>query len=247
MSSTETTTHANLAEGEAESYKLTTNSLSPCTLTFVSRYSTDALCACRVIEKHLRMANKQQYLFNRNQTMKLIKEWSGVVALVAIILTWIIPAPAMFGASGTRMPNGISADSTSPVAGQLRGTTLTITGASTFGSTATFAGLASTSALKVGDEPDATTINGIAMGFCSFGDQSITASTTAFVHCSGATGVQVGDRILVQATSSFDGAFVIQAASSTATNAISLRVVNTGLGVADGTLGAASINFWAYR
>lgn len=34
---------------------------------------------------------------------------------------------ASFGATGTRFPNGISADSTSPVAGELRGTTLTLT------------------------------------------------------------------------------------------------------------------------
>ncbi len=36
-----------------------------------------------------------------------------------------------YGATGTRFLNGISADSTSPSAGQVRGTTLTITGAST--------------------------------------------------------------------------------------------------------------------
>lgn len=36
-----------------------------------------------------------------------------------------------FGASGTRFPNGISADSTSPSAGEVRGTTLTTTGAAT--------------------------------------------------------------------------------------------------------------------
>lgn len=33
------------------------------------------------------------------------------------------------GASGTRWPNGVSADTTSPVAGELRGATLTLTGA----------------------------------------------------------------------------------------------------------------------
>jgi len=33
----------------------------------------------------------------------------------------------MFGASGSRFPNGLSADSTSPVQGELRGTDLTIT------------------------------------------------------------------------------------------------------------------------
>lgn len=34
-----------------------------------------------------------------------------------------------FGSSGTRFPNGISADSTSPSAGEVRGTTFTLTGA----------------------------------------------------------------------------------------------------------------------
>lgn len=39
------------------------------------------------------------------------------------------------GASGTRFPSGISADSTSPTSGQIRGTTFTATGAMTVGST----------------------------------------------------------------------------------------------------------------
>ena len=38
------------------------------------------------------------------------------------------------GASGTRFPNGISADTTSPTSGQVRGTTFTSTGAGTFAS-----------------------------------------------------------------------------------------------------------------
>lgn len=37
----------------------------------------------------------------------------------------------MLGASGSRFPNGISADNTSPIPGEVRGTTLTITGTST--------------------------------------------------------------------------------------------------------------------
>lgn len=40
----------------------------------------------------------------------------------------------------TRFPNGISADSTAASAGQVRGTTLTITGASTLSGDTTFAG-----------------------------------------------------------------------------------------------------------
>jgi len=31
--------------------------------------------------------------------MKLIKEYSGVVALVAIIFTWFVPSPTSFGSS----------------------------------------------------------------------------------------------------------------------------------------------------
>src|SRR3989338_7502605 len=41
-----------------------------------------------------------------------------------------------------------------------------------------FVGTASTSAIKVGDEPDATTVNGIVAGYCTFPTVSITASTT---------------------------------------------------------------------
>ena len=39
----------------------------------------------------------------------------------------------MFGASGTRFPHGISADNTSPLEGEVRGTTLTTTGAVAIG------------------------------------------------------------------------------------------------------------------
>lgn len=46
----------------------------------------------------------------------------------------------MLGASGTRFPNGVSADSTSPSAGELRGTTLTITGNSALTGTLTVTG-----------------------------------------------------------------------------------------------------------
>jgi hypothetical protein len=50
------------------------------------------------------------------------------------------PVEEVFGASGSRFPNGISADSTSPSAGQLRGTTLTTTGAATVGGAFTLTG-----------------------------------------------------------------------------------------------------------
>lgn len=52
---------------------------------------------------------------------------------------------------GTRFPNGISADTTSPSVGQVRGTTLTTTGAMTSGGTLTVTtSNAATSTLVVG-------------------------------------------------------------------------------------------------
>ena len=64
-----------------------------------------------------------------------------IVALVAVVIATLgifLPrAKDQFGASGTRMPNGISTDSTSPTAGQIRGTTLLTTGAVTLGGTLT--------------------------------------------------------------------------------------------------------------
>lgn len=65
--------------------------------------------------------------------LKKVQEWSGVVALVAIILFLTLGQGGYgkTGSSGTRFPNGVSADSTAPLTGEVRGTTLTITGAST--------------------------------------------------------------------------------------------------------------------
>lgn len=111
-------------------------------------------------------------------------------------------------------------------------------------------GTASTSALKVGDEPAAPTINGMVFGYCSFGDVTLAASsTTGFADCTTtpAGSLVAGDRVFIQATSSFEGQYVITAASTTGVSTIQLRIMNTGLGLADGTLSGTSVNFWALR
>ena len=112
-------------------------------------------------------------------------------------------------------------------------------------------GTASTSAIKVGDEPAAPTINGMVFGYCSFANvASFTASTTKYTDCTTepAGALLVGDRVFVQATSSFDGRFVITAASTTGVSTINLRILNTGLdGTATSSLDSTSINFWAVR
>ena len=51
----------------------------------------------------------------------------AVVTVIAVGGYMFPKALDLFGASGTRFPNGLSADSTSPVAGELRGADLTLT------------------------------------------------------------------------------------------------------------------------
>src|SRR3990167_6889507 len=45
------------------------------------------------------------------------------------------------------------------------------------------AGVASTSALKVGDEVSVSTINGLVVGYCTFPTVTITASSTGMASC----------------------------------------------------------------
>lgn len=63
-----------------------------------------------------------------NKITLIIATLALVVALgVAINLSKLSSSVESLGASGTRFPNGISADSTSPAVGQIRGTDLKIT------------------------------------------------------------------------------------------------------------------------
>lgn len=67
----------------------------------------------------------------------------GVVLVATVVggfLVGLVGNSTSYGA-GTRFPNGLSTDSTSPTTGQVRTTTITVTGAATFSSTASFAGL----------------------------------------------------------------------------------------------------------
>lgn len=75
--------------------------------------------------------------------MNKIHNWVNTALIGAVLLLVLVGGnqSAGFGATGTRFPNGLSADSTSPSAGEVRGTTFTVTGASTFGTTGSFGGL----------------------------------------------------------------------------------------------------------
>lgn len=112
-------------------------------------------------------------------------------------------------------------------------------------------GTASTSAITVGDEPAAPTINGMVFGYCSFGNTTVTASSTAYFNCTAipAGALVENDRVFVQATGTLDTGFVFEAASTTGVSTIQIRVRNVSgeLAAPDTTMGAASINFWAVR
>ena len=125
------------------------------------------------------------------------------------------------------------------------GTSLTVGTTATVGTNLSVVGTASTTNLKVG--VIGTSLSDVVVGYCSFSNvTSFTASTTKYVDCTTSATISTSDRVFVQATSSLDTAFVIEAASSTSDSNINLRVLNTGLdGNADETLGGTSINFLA--
>lgn len=133
---------------------------------------------------------------------------------------------------------------------------LMVTGLSKFaGGFITQASSSVGSTLTVGSP--GTALSGLVMGFCTIADTTVTASSTdgqslagfasAGISCSGATGVQVGDRIFVMATGSLPSHMRIAAASSTAAGAINVMIVNMATSTKTQATGINSFNFWAVR
>lgn len=107
--------------------------------------------------------------------------------------------------------------------------------------TTTSAGNISTQGtLKVGS--GGSTITDMVFGICNFGSVTISASSTGYVDCAGATGITTSHKsVFVTATSSLPVNFVIQAASSSATGNINVRIFNRGGTVDDGSAGGTAI------
>lgn len=94
-----------------------------------------ALIAILAVGALLVSGNNQQVDANEGGSVSINLEFSEIMLLVKTLMgseEATQSEEAMLG-SGTRYPNGISADTTSPSSGEVRGTTLTITGATTFG------------------------------------------------------------------------------------------------------------------
>ena len=108
-------------------------------------------------------------------------------------------------------------------------------------------GTASTSAIRVGDESDAPVLDGLVDGYCTIAAIDVSAATTTYALCTGATGVISGDKVFVQATSSLPVSTIITAASSTATaGTINLRF-HAMAGAATIAANTVSVWFWAVR
>ena len=95
--------------------------------------------------------------------------------------------------------------------------------------------------LTIGPTGDA--ITEFQFGTCNMASVTITASTTAYANCTGATGVVAGDNVFVTATSGFPTQLIVQAASSSVADIISLRVYHLGFGDASLESGTKTL-FW---
>lgn len=171
---------------------------------------------------------------------KIISWVAIVISLIAIVVSasgLVGGNTNQFGASGTRFPNGISADSTSPSAGQVRGSTLTITGAATLNGT-TFV----------------TAGSGVFLGA-----NLAQAATTSKEYDIAVPGVVAGDKIIISLPTTTpatnEGWKVLGASASSTSGYITVKLQNLTGGTqsiaAGGNAGSNSwgstTQYWVYR
>ncbi|QQG38320.1 MAG: hypothetical protein HYS26_02095 [Candidatus Kaiserbacteria bacterium] len=191
----------------------------------------------------------------------------SVISVTAAVVVAVFLVVATVQAA-TTISTSISTDGNLTVSGTASTTLFSSNGTAYFGATATttissagviaavgdvtvgddltVTGTASSTDLIVGND-QVSTISGMIFGACNIASVAVTASSTAYVNCTGATGVTSSYKVFVQATSSFPTQLTIRAASSTATTGtINLLLVNDGI-TGGNSSGAASINFWAVR
>lgn len=157
-----------------------------------------------------------------------------VVAIIAIGACVAVYLPQNFGATGTRFPNGISANTTSPSAGQVLGTTIT-------GTTVTVG----TGGLNVGST--GTNTAGIWSGECylfigaTAAVNVVTATSTLIRDCQATNPLAVGApaavALSVPAWQAGDAVFVSPVASST--------IVGAGLNI--NAVGSSTAGFIQIR
>lgn len=161
--------------------------------------------------------------------MDKLHNWVNTLLIVGVAVLVLVgnqsAEPLVQLGGGTRFPSGISADSTSPSSGEVRGTTLTITGATTLTGettlgncgTATWnpASLASSSVDGINEASTDIALTGAALGDVCFGSLDSATSTSAVFLCN---------------------------ISGTATGTITL--LNTGTGALDLATGTAKVCYF---
>ena len=160
--------------------------------------------------------------------------------------------------TGTNIGGGYSADGTGATINSLgRGefngdlvvngnATTTSAGVLSTEGGATIKGTASSTALIVGGDSTNGTLNGLVFGQCNITSTvAIAATSTIGVQCA-ASGVRVGDRVFVSATSSMPTSLAVVSASSTAANTIGLYIANINGGASVNT-GVISLSFIGIR
>ena len=156
----------------------------------------------------------------------------GFVVLMLLVSGLYFKGGSNLFGGGTRMVNGLSTDTTSPSAGQVRTTTLTVTSSAVIGTNgSTISELKGTTCDLIGT------------------DASQTASTTVAYDCA-VTGVASGDVVLAQLATSTPvggsaGWSISAALASTTAGYVTVLLYNNGVAaVPSATHVGSSTNIW---
>jgi len=140
----------------------------------------------------------------------------------------------MLGASGTRFPNGISVDSTSPSAGEVRGTTLTITGAAIVGNFTQGGGITSTTtgaaAVLTAAEFDTENVILVAPTLAATTATTLTFPASSTLSTFAPTAGDVKDVMIQNSTTTTYALTLAQGAGMNFQNASTTLIINEGAG-----------------
>lgn len=115
-------------------------------------FGTFALIGVLAIGGVLVGGNNQPVEASETGNVSISFSFAEIKELLSMFLSGDDSGLTGIGSSGSRYQNGLSADNTSPSAGEVRGTTFTSTGAVTFGGAATLSGTLSVSGATTLDE-----------------------------------------------------------------------------------------------
>ncbi|MEK7609807.1 MAG: hypothetical protein AAB470_01650 [Patescibacteria group bacterium] len=174
------------------------------------------------------------------KTFSSLKQNKLTFSLSIIVAVFFVVSVA---SAVTTISTAIStAGNITTTAGNIEATagTLTVGGASSL------AAVTTSGTLTVGSS--GTAVNSMVFGYCNIANSAaITASTSAYFNCTGATGLTNAYRVFVQATSSMPAGLHVEAASTTADATINLRIYNADASAATRAPGAISLNFFGIR